>query len=486
MKLDSKYNYNVSGHWGEENAEWEIFITPEVRAYQSKYSDPLTLCFKLMIDFDKPYGLFASEDNVDSALAYLKRIGDVVRYEMLKHWIDIFTTFIRKYDFLITGCEGVDVIVNAKAHEAFTENDKITFNIRETSDMLVQSLLTQYRRIWYDSNRGVEVLPANLRRFDIFILIYNAGYYNMGLYDAMEANGLEYDRDVETKIYPTLKKLSEKYFVEKSDYKFNHHLIEIQDASINNEESGKSFFATLTNEQTSDYVKNTLVLNFRFASYKGIFNNIFGEFDFVKTLALAAAQDKFTNEVLSEMDQFTNKTEGLLQQFEETKDDSDGNDSKLQAKIKKRLDKYMNALLGPNTPIGNTLKDLTDPTYYKGLVNNTIDAGISKVEDKYIYGSIAKLNNLVMTNFSGNLFNLYNNFFGEEPKNPRFGDNNANFGTRQINPILNANINTGFVDKEPTNALLNTPIQGPNETQIVEDWKPIKFQILNIYDRKNF
>lgn len=286
--VNSKFEYTLDP-FAQPVPTYEQFITSEVRAYLAKYADPLTLCFKLLIDFDKPYGLFAAEENVNSALGYLKRIGDVVRYEMLKHWIEVFKLFVRNYDFLILNCDGLDTIINIKPGDSFTENDKITLTIRETSDMFIQAILTQYRQIWYDNNRGVEILPANLRRFDIKFLVYNAGYFNMGLYDQTTSNNLT-DLDVDTLIYPTIKKLSEGNFQETGPFKFNHHLISIYDASINNEESGKSFFASINNEMQGDYVKNTMVFNFRFANYSGMFYNTFGNFDFTKTLAMLAAR----------------------------------------------------------------------------------------------------------------------------------------------------------------------------------------------------
>ena len=439
MEVNTRLKYNTN--FAIEDAEWEMFITSEIRAYQAKYADPLALNFKLMVDFDKPYGLFADEKNIDSALAYLKRIGDNVRYSMLKHWIEIFKIFIRDYDFLILTCEGIDTIVNAKPHEAFGDDDKLTISVRETSDMLCQSLLTQYRHIWYDDNRGVEVLPANLRRFDLFVLIYSAGYFNMSLYDVNNTNTLSYEKDVETKIFPTLKKLSDKGFVEKGEYKFNHHLVSILDASFNNEESGKSFFGTLSNEPgSSDIIKNTIVFNYRFANFKGIFSNLFGDFDFSKTLALMAAQNKFTNEISASLDNLTEKSDELLTVFEDTKDESKKN-SKLKTEFLKRITKYKQALLGKGTPIGNAIRDLTNPEYYKSMVKDAVNQFITNIEDKYIYSNIAKLNNLIMSNFPSDFGDIYGRLNEINISNPLLNISNQKFDTDQINPTVNKNIN---------------------------------------------
>lgn len=435
MDLNSRYKYATGGAKfvngesvaGDDNRFFEIFITPEVRAYQAKFADPLTQCFKLMVDFDKPYGLLADESHTDSALAYLNRIGETIRYEMLVRWIEIFKIFIKNYDFLILGVEGLDTIVNMKPHEVFTETNKLVFNIRETSDMLCQSLITQYRHIWYDNERGVEVLPANLRRFDISVLVFSAGYYNMALYDVLENNGLV-DSDVETKIFPTIKKLSDKHFHDNSNnYGFNHHLITLGDAQIDNDDSGKSFFSSITNEPSSDFIKNTLSLNYRFAEYKGTFNNLFGEFDFVKALAFAAAQDRFSNEVegkpkekASMRDFLTNaKTKqkaSMKDYFAKTKDAFKNNTLDTVDKLKSRPKAYMNSIISANTSIGNALKNITDPNLLPNLVKNTIDLGIQNIENRYVFDPLTRLNNMVMKSFSDNLVSVYNNYLSPDTK----------------------------------------------------------------------
>jgi uncharacterized protein YqkB len=455
MELNNRYKYST-GTTADNEKIYEIFITPEIRAYQAKFADPLTLNFKIMIDWDKKSGLFADVENVDSALAYLKRIGDELRFNMLKYWIDVFKTFIKNYDFLILSCEGVDAIINAKPHEVFTENDKLSLTIRETSDMLIQSLLTQYRHIWFDDVRCVEVIPANLRRFDLSILIYSSGYYNMALYDVLNnVNGTT--DNIQTKIFPTIKKLSDKYFFENAQtYDFNHHLVNLQDAQINNEDSGKSFFSSLSNEMSGDNVKNTMVFNYRFADYRGSFNNIFGQFDFTKLLALASAQNKLLNQVSNQTSTSQTTTNQQNKQtlsdrlkdfFGETKNEFVNNTTSTINLLKNKPSAYAQSLISPNTVIGNTFKNLTNPAYLPKLIKNTVDLGITKAENYLVYDNIAKLNNMVLKNFSDNFLGIYENWFGpkevpnkatlfedvQQRQDPNQKvDNNAKFGNENI------------------------------------------------------
>ena len=67
--------------------------------------------------------------------------------------------------------------------------------------------------------------PLHLHLKYMSSLVYSAGYYNMALYDVMDNNGLT-DNDYETKIFPTLKKLSDKFFIDNSDkYNFNSSIL---------------------------------------------------------------------------------------------------------------------------------------------------------------------------------------------------------------------------------------------------------------------
>jgi hypothetical protein len=383
---------------------YESLITSEMRAYMAKFSDPLNLNFKLMVDFDKPSGLFADEYKyTDSALAYLKRIGENERYNMLLKWISVFKTFIRSFDFLILEVEGIDEIINHKAGDMYNDDAKISLIIRETSDMLCQSLLTTYRHIWFDDIRCVEVLPSNLRKFDLNILIFNSGYYNLAIY----------------------------YFVDNADkYDFNHHLIMLKSVSIDNEESGKSFFSTLSNEMSGDGVKNNMVLHFRFATYKGNFNNIFGEFDFVSLLAIAAVENKrmsilSESELRKEMSLAGNNTEPYMTKTEQTRAKfseyfkntgeafkSTGTD--IVNVLKKKPADYSNKYFGPTSTISSAIETMTDPTMLAKMARNTFDLGITYAEDKFANAFVSKINNLVLNNFSENFVDVYKKYF--EPK----------------------------------------------------------------------
>lgn len=376
------------------------FITPEMRASVAEYADPVTLNFKWLINWNKPYGLFARETFTNSALAYLKRIGDEVRYAQLGIFHKNFQTFIKEYDFLILGCDGLSEIVNRKPQDwAKEDEDKVSFTVRETVDLRIQSLLTMYRQIWYDDIRGVEVLPANLRRFDCYVLVYSSGYYSMALYDITAKSAETYDNcSIEKKMFPTLKKLTSHFNeFDLGNLPFNHSIITINDASFVNEDSGKPFFSELTNEMNADYVKNNITITYRFANYSGIFHNTSGSFDFGEVLAVMAAQSNVSNQASTDKSTFGQK---LGKFFGGVKD------AALQAgkdtinKVKNDMIGAAKGIISKNSPIGNALNLLTDPNALVGMVSGALNAGIENLEQKYVYGNIAKMQNMVSGNFS--------------------------------------------------------------------------------------
>jgi hypothetical protein len=456
-----------------ELGRFKQYFTGEQRGFAAKYADPLTLNFKILFDFDSTVGLFAPETNINSALAYLKRIGgQEERYEMLKNWIEVFKIFVKDYDFLILEIEGLDKIQNSKAFEAFIEEEVfISITVRETSDMLIQGLLTTYRHIWFDDIRGVEVIPINLRRFDISVIVFSAGYFNMLYYDDNDEfeNKTPNSNGIEKLMFPTLKKLDDRNFKNKSSEKYNHVMFNLQGCSINNEESGKSFTQSLTNEMSSDYIKNILAFNFRFGQYKGRFNNIVGNVDFVNILALMSAQNKAINmtnprnlsfqEKLKE--QFKNPLNSLKQSF--TKESLNTAFSNLKSSTLSTLEnKALNQIgqiTSKNSVVGDLLSKMT-PEFATQMIQNTINRGINTIEKKYIGDPIAKLNNMLFQNFSNDLIDIYKNNIAE----------NKNIGLS--------------TDIKPANRLSKSPTYQPEK--IGENTPGISFGTGNVYNRRRF
>lgn len=382
----------------------------DYRAMKDVWTDPLFLNFRLMINYSKPYGLFAApgpDKNTDnSAVSYLRRIGEESRADLLEKWIEVFKNFIREHDYMIMSCEGLSEIFNHKQGEIYTDADKISFGIREAVDMRFQSLLTMYRNIWFDDDRGVEILPINLRRFDIMVIVYSAGYFNMDLYDVTDAQKSETDLSAEITL-PTIRKIIDawQYGSNISKYNFNSTLFYIGDCSIDLENSGKTFFENIVNDASAEQTKNNLSLNFRFAWVSGTYNNTFGKLDISRVLAIAAAADK------------ANGIKGILGDYAKSliKETKAVGENYLE-ELKSKPSKWFNALLGEQSFIGNALSTITDPKYLTNMVKNTVDLGITTIENKFVYSNIDSLQKIVKDNFSFRFIDIYNKYLMPGPK----------------------------------------------------------------------
>ena len=425
------------------------YLSSEILSYSAKYTDPLSLSFKCLFEYGKPYGLFADEIYPDSALAYLKRIGEEGRYQLLKNWIHTWKDFMRYYDWLFLTVDGLEGVQNANPHDNFKEEEaKITFTVREPLDMSFQALLTIYRQIWFDDIRQVEILPANLRRFDMYVLVYPVGIYNSAFYDECgnpepyesmitktkdlakntingavdtifgnNSEGKE-DPNIELKMFPTARKLSlsEHHVVMKHSEEYNHQTYIFGDCQINNTESGKTFATSITNEAGGgDIVKNTLCMSYRFGRYKGRYNNVFGDLDCAKLLCFWSKLQR-EQKILVDRENLSIKsklTDGFSSYLDKLKDSASDTLKDMGNTLVDKADSTLGRMIGGGTaPIGNVYKDydIFNPDYLTKMVKNTFEQGIDKASGGFV-GGFNKLDNLTYNNFSNEMFGLYTDVF---------------------------------------------------------------------------
>ena len=117
-------------------------------------------------------GLFGSEQNPNSALYYLKQIGDRARYEMLLDFIRLLSEINSKYDHYFTSISGLS---EAWKRE-FTKPKfvkEITIDCLESLDLRITGLMDLYRKIVYDWENRRYVLPDNLRTFSMTVKVFD-------------------------------------------------------------------------------------------------------------------------------------------------------------------------------------------------------------------------------------------------------------------------------------------------------------------------
>lgn len=271
-------------------------VTPEMRGLLFPFSDPLALNFKILLSHEPPYGLLANEDNKDSALAYLKRIGEYERYLMLEKWIFQFYDLFKNWDFLVLDIEGLDAVYEKPLHEMFESDAKINIKIRETIEFRVNALVQTYREIVFDSERYVYVLPTNLRRFTLGILIFASGYFNESIYGEDDTKKKDFTR----KLLPTMKKLAQVNDLKDipkdgTTLPFSNMMVFIENAMINVMDSGQITDIISNSHDNTETATNNISFDYHFASLASSFNTITGEVNLTEILKILSAANKVGN-----------------------------------------------------------------------------------------------------------------------------------------------------------------------------------------------
>ena len=169
-----------------------------------KYTEPGAQFFRVFFDFKTHYGLFggiindtqeSSEKSVtngiqeyNTASMYLQnnisspRFSPEYRGVLIEKQKSLFK-FAEILHFLVNDCPwvfrevgGIEGILNSNFVEiAKRENNQIQLNLMDDSiDMRLSTLLNLYKHACFDYTNFKEIIPENLRKFDMSILIYTS------------------------------------------------------------------------------------------------------------------------------------------------------------------------------------------------------------------------------------------------------------------------------------------------------------------------
>lgn len=143
-----------------------------------KFQDPTYLGFKPLFDFNMPYGLLASDNNINSALAYLGRIGDNTRKTYLQKFIDMLRDISIKAGWYFQMIEGLDEAAKRDFNMPLLKDKKITFGCLESLDLRITGMIDLYKKACFDWKHRREVIPVNLRRFNMSLYVYDYRLFN--------------------------------------------------------------------------------------------------------------------------------------------------------------------------------------------------------------------------------------------------------------------------------------------------------------------
>jgi hypothetical protein len=168
------------------------------------FQDPTYLGFKLFFLFNQPdSGLLSTKAHPNTAMGYLKRIGDTVRADYLRKFINHLREINQKTPWFFQTIEGLgDAWKHGYQEDAFKSllpaDRKIKIGcLDESVDLRITALMDLYRKACFDWPNRREVVPQNLRYFKIGIYCYESRTINrrgypgsLGLLDIQGLAGL--------------------------------------------------------------------------------------------------------------------------------------------------------------------------------------------------------------------------------------------------------------------------------------------------------
>ena len=239
-----------------------------------RFADPLWIRFKIFFNFSASSGLLADGSNVNSAIAYFKRIGDTVRAEALKDWIDSLKNLSTNYSFLFEEITGLSELVSDNMQEMIPEDQKLDITFQETLDMKIANIIETYRHIVFNYERRVWVLPKNLRRFDMHIYVYPSGIYQISENEVEIAKYLfpTYQVSYKNSNKKSIRTVPENYltgYVTVAPSSHNHIVYKCSECEILLTNSGSTFLSNVINS-TSDVTKNLISIHPRFVTIDSI------------------------------------------------------------------------------------------------------------------------------------------------------------------------------------------------------------------------
>lgn len=119
-----------------------------------------------------PGGLLYHEDHPDSAIRYLKNIGEYTRAQMLREFIAGIKSLSENTPWFFTKVSGLDTIWQINPAESFRGKEKkLTFELLESIDLKITYLMDLYRKAVFDTVYMRYMLPSNLRLFEMELVI---------------------------------------------------------------------------------------------------------------------------------------------------------------------------------------------------------------------------------------------------------------------------------------------------------------------------
>lgn len=160
---------------------WEVF-----EAISGNYDNNAELSDEEKIEYSEIESLFSENTHYydfNSAWAFLKLNGENERAEKLEHFVTLLSDISSKSPWYFSSVSGVQEALERKFAEDgkldMNERKKITIScLPDAFDNRIGTLLELYRDVTWSWTHKKEIIPANLRKFDMAIYIFEAPEHN--------------------------------------------------------------------------------------------------------------------------------------------------------------------------------------------------------------------------------------------------------------------------------------------------------------------
>ena len=170
-RLDRKFVYESSGNPNEQKL---------------KYNDPSFVTFRILFDFEPivsndevMQGLLLNESRDESAVSYLRRMGELERAEALKEFTWLLGRITNDFPWFFKNLTGIDNLwkwgyPNADGSSTQSAPVDLTISCYETVDLRITALADLYRKATRDRRYFRDLLTMDKKRFNMTILIGEA------------------------------------------------------------------------------------------------------------------------------------------------------------------------------------------------------------------------------------------------------------------------------------------------------------------------
>jgi hypothetical protein len=146
--------------------------------------DPTVLGFKLFFNFDQPnsgllWGSGMAEPTdapINTALWFLNKIGDTQRAHYLRKFLYLLHGINNQTPWYFQEIGGLADAWKRDLDKPLLVDKKIEITCLESIDLRVTALLDLYRKACFDWKYRREVIPVNLRQFDLLVYVYEARF----------------------------------------------------------------------------------------------------------------------------------------------------------------------------------------------------------------------------------------------------------------------------------------------------------------------